>query len=70
MPVERLPGGGLVLARRGVAGGGGCRLAASSTMKVGPASVPHLLLFLIFLIVQVVFLLGAPEVGDVAGQGR
>lgn len=69
MPVERLPGGGLALARRGVAGGGGWRLAASPTVKVDPASVPHLLLLLIFLLVQVVFLLGASKVGDVAGQG-
>lgn len=71
MPVERLPGRELALARCGVAGGGGRSLAAASpTVRVDPTSVPYLLLLLVFLLLQVLLLLGASEVGHVAGQGR
>ncbi len=71
MSVEWLPGGDLALAGCRVAGGGGRGLAAASpTVRVDPTSVPHLLLLLVFLLLQVLLLLGAPEVGHVAGQGR
>lgn len=72
MPVERLPGGELALAGCRVAGGGGRGLAAASpTMRVDPTSVPHVLLLLFIVLLQVLLLLGgASEVGHVAGQGR
>lgn len=72
MPVERLPGGKFALAGCGVARGGGGRglAAAPSAVRWDPAPVPHLLLFLVVLLLQVLLLLGAPEVGHVAGQRR
>lgn len=71
VPVERLPGGELALAGRRVARGGGRGLAVvSRAVRVDPTTVPHLLLFLLLIVLQVLFLLGASEVGHVAGQGR
>lgn len=72
VPVERLPGGKFALAGCGVARGGGGRslAAAPSAVRWDPAPVPHLLLFLVVLLLQVLLLLGAPEVGHVAGQRR
>lgn len=72
VPVEWLPGGKFALAGCGVARGGGGRslAAAPSAVRWDPAPVPHLLLFLVVLLLQVLLLLGAPEVGHVVGQRR
>lgn len=69
VPIKRLPGGKLALAGCRVAGGRSRGLAAASR-RVYATSIPHLLLLLFVVFLQVLLLLGASEVGHIAGQGR